>query len=72
MPRKPHHHAHRAARAFLRGTTFTSPHEAIMAGARTREEWEAHLEGQEARFWAMNGLRARRAVTSRHPMQENA
>jgi len=68
MPRKRPHYASSAARKFLRGTVHNSPHEAIEAGARTDEELAAYFEGQSAKFWATNGLKARRAVQSRHPM----
>ncbi|MBZ9753196.1 hypothetical protein K7W42_20375 [Deinococcus sp. HMF7604] len=71
MPRPVPTHAARAARIFLRGTSHTSPHAAIQAGARTEEEWTALLEGQHARFWAENGRRARRAVRARHPMRQD-
>lgn len=72
MPRKSPTYANSAARAFLRGTAHTSPHEAIQAGARTQAEWTAFLEGREIRFWARNGLKARKAVKNRHPMQLEA
>jgi hypothetical protein len=64
--------ADKARRAFLRGTTHTSPHAAIQAGARTEEQWAACLDGFRARYFASNGLKARKAVRSRHPMQGSA
>ncbi len=62
--------ADKARRAFLRGTTHTSPHAAIEAGARTEEQWAAALDGFRARYFASNGLKARKSVRSRHPMRE--
>lgn len=69
MPRKPASHADKARRAFLRGTTHTSPHAAIETGARSNRRWLALLDGQQVRFHMDNGLKARRAVKARHPMR---
>lgn len=63
------HYADKAAAKFLRGTPFSSPHEAITAGARTEEQWSAFMKGQAAQFWSENGKKARRAVTKRHRVQ---
>lgn len=63
--------ADKARRAFLRGTAHTSPHAAIQAGARTEEQWAAYLDGFRARYFASNGLKARKAVRSRHPMRDS-
>ena len=74
MPRKPpttmEDFLTRAARAFLRGTRHTSPHAAIQAGARTEDQWQAHLDGARAHFYSTNGLRARQSVKARHPMRK--
>ncbi|WP_161883936.1 hypothetical protein [Deinococcus alpinitundrae] len=68
MPAK-RHYADKAAVKFLRGTTFSSPDEAIQAGARTEEQWSAFMKGEAARFWSANGQKARRAVRKRHPIR---
>lgn len=63
------HYADKAAVKFLRGTAYSSPDEAIAAGARTDEQWSAFMKGEAARFWSENGQKARRAVRKRHPIR---
>ena len=63
------HYANKAARDFLRGTAFTSPQEAIEAGARTEFQWQTFMLGQAAKFWRENGRKAREKVKRRHPIK---
>lgn len=69
MPRKPRHHAEKAAKAFTRNTASASPHAAIEAG-RSARVLEALFEGQHTRYFSENGRKARRAVQKRHPMAQ--
>lgn len=63
------HYAQKAAKKFLRGTSFSSPQEAIDAGYRTNEQWEEFMRGETAKFWRQNGQKARRKVKGRHPVK---
>lgn len=69
MPRKARTHADKARTAFLRGTHHVSPHAAMLAGARTEEEWLALLDGKQAVYHIQNTRKARRAVQKRHPVR---
>lgn len=62
------HYAEKAAKAFLRGTKFTCPQDAIDAGYRTEDQFIAFMHGRMKLFWSLNGQKARRKVKARYPV----